>query len=210
MEIYGRLAAEYGPQHWWPADDPFEVMVGAILTQSTAWTNVEKAIANLKRADALSADALYRLPLSELAILIRPSGYYNAKARKLKAFVTEFVENYEANLERLFAPDAETLRERLLAIYGVGEETADSIILYAAKKPIFVVDAYTKRVVARLGFTPVGYADIQAIFMDNLPLDERLFNEFHALFVSHGKDRCRKRPLCPCCLSALCRSCAEA
>lgn len=205
--IYHRLLASYGPQRWWPADEPFEVMVGAILTQSAAWVNVEKAITNLKKAGALSPGVLRDLSLSELSVLIRPSGYFNAKARKLKAFVQWLGEYYNDDLKKLFAVDVGTLRHQLLSVYGVGEETADSIILYAASKPVFVVDAYTRRIINRLGLTPEGsgYAAYQALFMDNLPPDTGLFNEYHALLVYLGKNICRNRPLCPeCSLNNIC------
>jgi len=183
-------------------------MVGAILTQSTAWLNVEKAIANLRAAGALSPRALRRLGLPELAALVRPSGYYNAKARKLKALVQWLEECCHDDLTRLFAGSAEELRPQLLAVYGIGEETADSILLYAAGKPVFVIDAYTRRVIDRLGFSPDdrSYAAYQALFMDNLPADVGLFNEYHALFVYLGKNVCRRRPLCPqCCLRNVCK-----
>jgi endonuclease-3 related protein len=205
-EIYHLLLSSYGPQHWWPADEPFEVIVGAILTQNTNWGNVEKAISNLKQCEALNPSALRQLPLEKLAELIYPCGYYRGKALKLKAFA-EYLVHYGDSLERLFALDIEQLRDELLSIYGIGEETADSIILYAAKKPIFVIDAYTKRILSRLGLAPAmeSYAAFQALFMDNLPPDEALYNEYHALLVRHGKEVCRKSPFCPrCCLSALC------
>ena len=207
-QVYHFLLDHYGPQQWWPADDPFEVIIGAILTQSTAWTNVEKAIFNLKQAGALSPDALNRIPVVELADLIYPSGYYNTKARKLKAFVERLEESYGGSLQAMFARDITALRHELLSIYGIGQETADSIILYAARKPIFVVDAYTGRIAARLGLTPdkPDYAILQALFMDNLPHDEKLYNEYHALLVRHGKETCKRSPLCHhCCLSDLCR-----
>lgn len=207
-EIYGRLFAAYGPQHWWPADEPFEVIVGAILTQSTAWSNVEKAIASLKMADALSPSALHRVPAEELARLIRPSGYYNAKAGKLKAFVERLLDDYDGDPGKLFALDTVTLRRELLSIHGVGEETADSIILYAARRPVFVIDAYTRRILNRLGISPPNqtYGAYQQLFTENLPPDEALFNEYHALLVRHGKDVCRKAPRCDdCCLNPLCR-----
>jgi endonuclease-3 related protein len=180
VQIYQQLFNRYGPQFWWPADEPFEVIVGAILTQSTAWINVEKAISQLKKARVLNPVSLRELSIDELAKLIRSSGYYNVKARKLKAFV-ERLGNYNDSLEKLFAPDIPLLRKELLSIYGIGQETADSIILYAASKPIFVIDAYTH--------------------------DERLFNEYHALLVRHGKEICRKSsPLChDCCLSDRCQ-----
>jgi len=204
LNIYQRLMAHYGPQHWWPAQEPFEVIVGAILTQSAAWINVEKAIANLKAAGALSPGALRQLPHSEVARLIHSCGYYNAKANKLKAFTHWLGEQYNDNLDRLFASNAELLRQKLLAIYGIGEETADSIILYAANKPTFVIDAYTRRIVSRIGLTPHSnrYAAYQALFMTNLPSDAVLFNEYHALLVRLAKNVCQPRPLCQqCCLN---------
>ncbi len=146
--------ARYRPQHWWPADEPFEVIVGTILTQSAAWGNVEKAIANLKESKALTPEALRRLPEHEIAGLIHPCGYYNAKARKLKAFAQWFGEQYNDSLDKLFNNNIDQLRQQLLAIFGIGEETADSIILYAACKPIFVVDAYTRRIISRVGVAP--------------------------------------------------------
>ena len=208
--IYRLLYEAYGPQHWWPGDSPFEVMVGAILTQSAAWTNVEKAIGNLKQAGVLSAPALRSLPLEGLARLLYPSGYYNAKATKVKA-LTRHLARYDDDLDRLFDQDLESLRGELLGIHGIGEETADSIILYAAGKPSFVIDAYTRRIVDRLGLLSartrdtegragrVAYSEYQALFADHLPADERLFNEYHALLVRLGKNLCRKAPLCPQC-----------
>jgi endonuclease III related protein len=207
MEIYNRLMAHYGPQHWWPAEEPFEVIVGAILTQSAAWANVEKAIANLKRAGSLSAAALRSLDVNELAVLIRPSGYYNAKALKLKAFAEWLAQNFSGDLDRMFGLKMDSLRKKLLSVHGIGEETADSILLYAGNKPVFVIDAYTRRVTGRLGIAPEhdSYAGYQAFFMENLPPDVKLFNEYHALLVRLGKDACRKRPLCErCCLGEMC------
>lgn len=209
LDIYNRLFAAYGPQHWWPAEEPFEVMVGAILTQSAAWRNVEKAIANLKAAGALSPALLRRLSLPEIAALIRPSGYYNAKARKLKALAAWLGANYGDDIARMSTQGTEKLRTQLLSVYGVGPETADSIILYAATQPVFVIDAYTRRIISRLGLSPEvqSYATYQAFFMNNLPADVRLFNEYHALLVRLGKDVCRKQPLCErCCLCHLCPS----
>ena len=207
--IYTRLLAAYGQQHWWPGDGPFEIIAGAILTQSAAWGNVEKAINNLKKAGALSSQALRDLPISELAVFIRPSGYYNAKAAKLKAFVKWFGEHFGDNLDRMFAEDTVPLREALLKVFGIGEETADSILLYAGNIPVFVIDAYTRRIIDRIGLKPKGnrYADYQLLFMSNLPLDSRLFNEYHALLVALGKNVCRKeRPRCKeCCLREICR-----
>jgi len=207
QDIYHRLMAEYGPQHWWPANEPFEVIVGAILTQSAAWSNVEKAIANLKAVQALSPEALRRLSLPELAQLIRPSGYYNAKALKLKSFADWLSKHYDDNLDRLFAGGIDHMRQQLLAVHGIGPETADSIILYAANKPIFVIDAYTRRIISRIGLAPNrgSYDAYQALFMSNLPADAGLFNEYHALLVCLAKTACRTRPLCQrCCLNDLC------
>lgn len=208
-DIYDRLLECYGRQHWWPGETPFEVMVGAILTQSAAWSNVEKAITNLKIAGALSPRALRDLPEPKLAILIRPSGYYNAKARKLKA-MAEWLWEYDDDLDLAFDKDIKTLREELLSVHGIGEETADSVILYAAGKPIFVIDAYTRRILDRLGVKPKSdtYQGYQDIFMSNLPHDAVLFNEYHALLVCLGKNACRKRPLCAkCCIKEICEHC---
>jgi len=207
-EIYGRLLAAYGPQHWWPADEPFEVIVGAILTQSTAWANVEKAVAGLKAAGALNPHSLHDMPVEQLARLIRPSGYYNAKARKLKSFAERLFEGYDGDLAKLFALDDDSLRRELLSIHGVGEETADSIMLYAARRPSFVIDAYTVRILSRLGIAPPSqtYGACQALFTASLEPDEGLFNEYHALLVRHGKDVCHKQPRCGCCcLASLCQ-----
>ncbi len=182
-------------------------MVGAILTQSAAWQNVEKAITNLKANKALSPEALRRLTLSEIAMLIRPCGYYNAKALKLKSLAHWLGEHYDDDLDELFAQDTDCLRQQLLSIHGVGQETADSIVLYAANKPIFVIDAYTRRIVSRVGLAPDNdkYAAYQSLFMNNLPTDVRLFNEYHALLVCLAKNVCRTRPLCrQCCLDNIC------
>lgn len=206
--IYHKLMANYGPQHWWPAPEPFEVIVGAILTQSASWTNVEKAITSLKTAGVLNPQALRQLPDDEVARLIHSSGYYNAKTQKLKSFARWLRENYNDNLDKLFASSVDDLRHQLLAVYGIGYETADSIILYAANKPIFVIDAYTRRIIKRIGLAPKSdtYAAYQAIFMSNLPSDAALFNEYHALLVCLAKNICRPHPFCKqCCLSDICR-----
>jgi endonuclease-3 related protein len=208
IDIYRRLFERFGPQHWWPADEPFEVIVGAILTQSAAWGNVEKAIANLRAAEALSAGALRRLSRPKLAKLVHPCGYYNAKALKLKSFAFWLGNHYEDDLASLFKNSTDDLRQQLLSIHGVGRETADSIILYAANKPVFVIDAYTRRIVNRLGLAPEkdSYAAYQAFFMEHLPANTKLFNEYHALLVSQGKSICRRRPLCEqCCLNDICQ-----
>jgi endonuclease-3 related protein len=208
INIYRRLLAHFGPQHWWPAKEPFEVIVGAILTQSAAWGNVEKAIANLRAAEALSPGALRRLSRPKLAKLVHPCGYYNAKALKLKSFAFWLGNHYDDDLDSLFANDTDDLRRQLLSIHGIGQETADSILLYAANKPIFVIDAYTRRIISRIGLTPEkdSYAAYQAFFMEHLPSDAELFNEYHALLVCLGKNVCRRRPLCQqCCLSEICQ-----
>ena len=182
-------------------------MVGAILTQSAAWVNVEKAIANLKAAGVLSPQALRCLNLQELAALIHPCGYYNAKADKLKSLVHWLGAYYHDNLSKLFASSPGQLRQQLLAVYGIGQETADSIILYAANHPVFVIDAYTRRIIGHIGLAPESnsYTAYQFIFMDNLPGDAVLFSEYHALLVCLGKNVCRKRPLCQqCCLRDIC------
>ncbi|MFA5309294.1 MAG: endonuclease [Dehalococcoidales bacterium] len=203
-EIYRRLYARYGPQHWWPAQTPFEVMAGAVLTQSAAWSNVEKAIKNLEGAGKLAAAALRQIPEKELAGLIYSCGYYNTKARKLKALAGWLGEQCGDDLDRLFTEDTASLRHKLLGVYGVGEETSDAILLYAGNKPVFVIDAYTRRIVERLGLAPErrSYADYQSLFMSRLPVDSRLFNEYHALLVRLGKEVCRKQPRCAdCCLN---------
>ena len=204
--IYQKLLACHGPQHWWPGEKPFEVMVGAVLTQSAAWSNVEKAIGNLKAAGKMSAAALRDIPLEDLAKLIYPSGYYNAKAKKLKALV-EWLGKYGDELSRLGDLETNDLRRELLNVHGIGPETADSILLYSIDRPAFVIDAYTRRLFARLGFKPQKdtYDGWRALFMDNLPSDVKLFNEYHALIVRHGKEQCRKTPQCrECCLNTGC------
>jgi len=212
INLYRRLLANFGPQHWWPAEEPLEVIVGAILTQSAAWGNVEKAIANLKAAEALSPGALRRLSRPKLAKLVHPCGYYNAKALKLKSFAFWLGNHYDDDLDRFFDNDTGDLRRQLLSIHGIGQETADSILLYAASKPIFVIDAYTRRIISCIGLTPEkdSYAAYQAFFMEHLPPDAELFNEYHALLVCLGKNVCRRRPLCQqCCLSDICQFYAE-
>ena len=207
-DIFERLIARYGPQYWWPAKEPFEVMVGAILTQRAAWGNAEKAISNLKEAGALSVEAIGRLDHSEVAVLIRPSGFYNTKALRLKSLVRWLGEYCGGDVGKLSAVSTAPLRRQLLSIHGIGPETADSILLYAAGKPVFVIDAYTRRIFSRIGLAPDGnsYGAYQALFMDNLPPDAGLFNEYHALLVRLGKDVCRKKPHClKCCLGSLCR-----
>jgi endonuclease-3 related protein len=200
--------ARYGPQYWWPATEPFEIIVGAILTQSAAWKNVEKAIANLKAKETLSPSALRQLSVAELAHFIHPCGYYNTKAIKLKAFAHWLGEQYDDDLHELFTNSIDYLRQQLLSVHGIGPETADSIILYAANKPVFVIDTYTRRIFNRIGLVPAGnsYTAFQAICMSNLKTDTELFNEYHALLVRLAKEVCRQQPLCSqCCLNNLCQ-----
>lgn len=201
LEIYHRLYQCYGAQHWWPGETPFEIIVGAILTQNTNWTNVEKAIANLKQAGHLTPSGLHALSPDRLAQLIRPAGYFNIKAGRLKCFLEWLFEEYNGLLESLDELPLSTLREKLLAIKGIGPETADSICLYAFKKPIFVVDAYTARVFGRHGMLEPGsgYEQIQELFQDGLEKDATLFNEYHALIVQVGKNHCKPKPICNGC-----------
>jgi len=200
-KIYAKLFQAFGPQHWWPGETPFEVAVGAVLTQNTNWQNVEKAINNLKRARALDPIKIYRMSNERLAKLIKPSGYYNVKAKRLKAFMSFLVEEYGGDMERMQQEDTSLLREKLLSVKGVGEETADSILLYALGKPVFVIDAYTKRVLSRhklLG-ADEPYSGCQEKFHNALGRNSKLYNEYHALFVRLGKYYCRPRPVCSEC-----------
>ena len=208
MEVYHRLFRAYGPQGWWPGDSPFEIVVGAILTQATAWTNVEKAMNNLKQAGILSPRELQDISTDELALLIRPSGYFNVKARRLKAFIRHLWDTHNGSLGNMLNTEGAALRRELLSIYGLGEETVDDILLYAAGKPVFVIDAYTRRIIDRVGVYggADSYAEHQRFFHESLLADTRLFNEYHALLVRHGKDVCRPTPLCKkCCLREICR-----
>ncbi len=201
QKIYDRLLSCYGPRHWWPAETPFEVCIGAILTQNTNWGNVEKAIGNLKQARALSPEMLRDIPVAELAEIIRPAGYYNIKSARLKEFVNWLWNCYAGELERMFRTDWQELRRGLLQVKGIGRETADSILLYAGGQPTFVVDAYTVRLFSRLGLVAANadYETVRGLCMNNLPVDPQLFNEYHALIVEHGKAHCRKKPCCRGC-----------
>jgi len=201
LNIYETLHRVYGPQHWWPARTRFEIIIGAILTQNTAWSNVEKAIANLRRERLLTPDGIKKTRKSKLARLIRPSGYYNVKTDRLKDFVNYFYSAYGGSLRRMFSCDTAKLRRELLGVKGLGRETADSILLYAGKRPVFVIDAYTTRVLSRHGIIRDNddYDQIQSIFTENLPADYLLFNEYHALIVRLSKEACRKRPNCRAC-----------
>jgi endonuclease-3 related protein len=199
QEFYDEIATALGPMKWWPAKTPFEVIVGAILTQNTAWTNVKLALANLRQERLLTPRAMARVPQAKLARLIRSSGYYRQKAKKLKAFLEFLAGEYGGSLKRMFATPTAELREKLLAVYGVGPETADSILLYAGQHPIFVVDAYTKRFLVRHSVISekASYDEVQQLFMRHLPADQAQFNEYHALIVNVGKKWCRARePRC--------------
>jgi endonuclease-3 related protein len=204
-QVFDRLFAAYGPQHWWPGDSPFEVMVGAVLTQNAAWINVERAIDNLKRAECLSLDGILALGESELAELIRPSGYFNVKAKRLHS-LCRFLD-HRGGIERLRSLATQELRRDLLAVHGVGPETADDILLYAFERPVFVVDAYTRRLFGRLVRLSgdESYEWIRSMFESELPAEVSLFNEYHALIVRHAKRVCGGKPRCSeCCLRAEC------
>lgn len=217
LDLYRSLYTHFGPQGWWPARTAFEVVVGAILTQSCAWVNVEKAIAALGQRGLLEPRALREADIDELARLIRPAGYFNVKARKLKAFVDHLHRFHGGDLRSLFAGPLERVRQEILGIYGIGPETADSILLYAGGLPTFVIDAYTMRIMQRLGFwSPIrapgsraagrpDYEDLRGLFMHRLPPDTELYKEYHALFVAQGKNYCRKAtPRCAECPLAAC------
>ena len=201
LDIFNCLFGRFGPLNWWPAETPFEMCVGAILTQNTAWGNVEKAIRALKQAGIMSPEALQDIDSDQLAQLIRPTGYFNLKSRRLKDFTAWLYLSHQGSLEQMFAGDWLVLRAELLRVRGIGPETADSILLYAGNKPTFVVDAYTRRLFQRLGLLPeaTGYDRTRALFMDGLPEDVRLFNEFHAQIVEQCKRFCRSKPLCSGC-----------
>lgn len=213
LQVYQRLWEKFGPRHWWPAETPLEVIVGAILTQNVAWRNVEKAIANLKAEDALNVHALLAMPEEKLEELIRPTRYYKVKARKLKAFCLYLTENYGGSLDALFAQPVEKLREELLAVWGLGKETVDSILCYAGGKAIMPMDAYTVRIFSRLGLVPekISYDRLQKLFIANLPADNGLFNEYHALIDALGHYICLpQEPRClECPLRAICSWAAE-
>jgi endonuclease III related protein len=200
-EIFEVLYSAFGAQNWWPAETELEMMVGAILTQNTNWNNVEKAVDNLRKRDLLSVAGLRDIPISLLAEYIRPAGYYNIKARRLKNLIGLIEAEHGGDIDGFFSLDTDTLRAELLSVRGIGRETADSIVLYGAGRPLFVIDAYTYRILARHGIIQeeAGYDEIQSLFMDNLPHDVELFKEFHALIVKTGKLYCRKKPLCTTC-----------
>ena len=202
LERYYRILHQaFGPQHWWPADTPFEVAVGAILTQNTNWANVEKALGNLKAARVLSAKKLRETPAAEIAALIKPAGYFMVKTKRLRAFIAFLCENYRGSMKRMKDEDTHKLRMELLSVHGIGPETADSILLYALEKPVFVIDAYTRRVLSRHAIMNhnESYEVFQGLFHSSLKRDVRLYNEYHALIVAVGKAFCKPQPLCAQC-----------
>ncbi len=217
MSIYNKLQSHFTPQHWWPVTkegeltpkyhknielnekQQLEVCFGAILTQNTNWKNVEKAIVELNRNDLIDVNKIHKIDAKKLALLIKSSGYHNQKAKKLKNFCGFLLKNYNGKLKLLFKNNVNELRKKLLSVNGIGPETADSIILYASKKPIFVIDAYTKRIMSRIGYKEKTYEELQNLFMHNISNNEKLFNEYHALLVELGKNICKKEPLCEKC-----------
>ena len=204
-DVYRKLFAANGHQRWWPGDSAFEIMVGAVLTQNTAWTNVEKAITNLKNAGALTPQAIVKAHPKKLAGWLKPSGYFNIKARRVKAMCAWLMA--QGGVRRLARIPTPELRHALLAVHGIGPETADDILLYAFHRPVFVIDAYTRRIFQRLGLIAgkEDYETLRQFFEKALDSDVQLFNEYHALIVIHGKDVCKKKPLCNhCCLAKRC------
>lgn len=201
MEVYSELLDRVGPRDWWPADTPFEVIVGAILTQNTTWKNVEKAITNLKNERLLDAESIRDVSLAKLAETIRPAGYYNRKAFKLKEFVRYFFRQHRGLIAKMRSCETDLLRQELLSVHGIGPETADAILLYALDKPIFVVDSYTKRILYRHRWykEQASYQEVQEFFMKRLPRDKDLFNEYHALIDFVGHHYCRATPRCDEC-----------
>jgi len=199
--MYKKLYASFGPQHWWPGETPFEIAVGAILTQNTNWGNVEKAIVNLKDADVLKPAALHDMSHERLAALIRPAGYFNIKTKRLKNFIGLLINEYHGSMSGMKRVDFNSVRKSLLSVNGIGPETADSIILYALEKPVFVIDAYTKRVLSRHNILDhdASYEEFQSLFQSKLKEDISLFSEYHALFVRLAKENCRTKPVCTGC-----------
>ena len=201
LQVYEILSAAYGNRDWWPAETPFEVVIGAILTQNTNWNNVEKAITNLRCAKVLTSSAIIEIEREELEQLIRPSGFFRQKAERLQLFCTYLHQHYHGSLEKLLQRDMALVRDELLSLKGIGPETADSILLYAGQRPSFVIDSYTMRLFKRLGVLNGNekYQQVRALFMADLPEDVTLYNQYHALIVNHCKQFCRKRPNCTDC-----------
>ena len=207
LDIYERLLVRYGRQHWWPGDTRFEIMIGAVLTQNTSWSNVEKAINKLRNANAIHPQIIRNIDHEDLAKLIHSSGYYNSKAQKLKALAGYIGDRFNDNLDAMELEECTSLRDELLNIYGIGEETADDILLYAFGKTTFVIDNYTKRVFSRIGLThkKTRYSIYRNLFINGLPTNPDLFKEYHALIVRHAKEVCNKNPICKkCCLIDIC------
>lgn len=200
-EIFSHLSKHYGPTHWWPGDSPFEIAVGAVLTQNTAWTNVEKAITNLKHEKLLSPHAILECPNGRLESALKPSGYFRIKASRLRSFCVYLMERYKGSMKRMAEQPLELLRPELLDVHGIGPETADDILLYACEKPVFVVDAYTRRIFSRHGLIPenIPYEPLRAFFENHLKPDIHMFKEYHGLIVWTGKDFCRRNPKCETC-----------
>ena len=208
QDIHGRLEVHYGPTHWWPGDSPFEIAVGAILTQNAAWANVEKAIANLKERRLLAPAKILACREARLHDTIRPSGFFRVKADRLRSFCQYLIDRYRGSMARMAKRPLAELRPELLAVHGIGPETADDILLYACEKPVFVVDAYTRRILSRHGLCEpkIAYEDLRALFEGHLDANVALFKEYHGLIVYAGKDFCRKKPRCEACpLGALLR-----
>lgn len=195
--VYNKLLEYYSEQHWWPCNNEYEMMVGAILTQNTNWKNVEKAIKNL--GNLLNPVDILQLDNSILSELIRSSGYYNQKTIKLK-ILTQWYKKYDFNIGKVRVMNGDYIRNELLGLYGVGNETADSILLYALKKPYFIIDTYTRRLFSRLGYNvPKKYDEFRLFIEENIKKDIQIYNEFHALIVIHGKHFCLKKPQCTGC-----------
>ncbi|MCP4645517.1 MAG: endonuclease III domain-containing protein [bacterium] len=199
--LYGLLSKHYGLTHWWPGDTPFEIAVGAVLTQNAAWTNVEKAIANLKQAKLLAPRRILDAADEVLHEALRPSGYFRLKTKRVRSFCAYLVERYGGSMKRMARRPLDELRPELLAVNGIGPETADDILLYACNMPVFVVDAYTRRILSRHGLCPpdIGYEDLRALFERRLEPDLHRFQEYHGLIVFAGKDFCRRTPKCSEC-----------
>lgn len=199
--IYDRLSNHFGPTGWWPGDSPFEIAVGAVLTQNTAWTNVEKAIANLKREKLLSARKILECPQQRLETTLKPSGYFRIKAKRLRNFCAYLVDRHGGSMRRMTKRPLEELRQELLGVNGIGPETADDILLYACELPVFVIDAYTRRILSRHGVADhdLGYETLRELFEKNLPSDVELFKDYHGLIVYTGKDFCKSKPQCEGC-----------
>lgn len=201
QELYSRMRDHFGPTNWWPGDTRFEIAIGAILTQNTAWTNVEKAIENLKAAGMLRPRVLVSAPQEEVEAALRPSGYFRQKAHRVRLFSEHLIENYGGSMAHMARRPLAQLRPELLALHGIGPETADDILLYACDKPVFVVDAYTRRIMSRHGLVPptIRYEDLRATFEDNLDPDVATWREYHGLIVFTGKDFCKAKPQCAGC-----------